>query len=363
MPTTNSWLPSSEELGYLQSEATSAAARMAETRKRQEELRQQFWEADRTYQQAADAAAEAKRKAALAKAYREAEKRRVAALPSLARAAQEDAIWEHEQRVAAETQLEELRRKTAAAKDNDGQLDSIRAALTKQRLINRVRAAEDARIMAAAKDAATKARLELKQRALNVDAVKEAALAASAARDNATLLAGQIVANATAELTAQVAKATSAAAQREQEVALAVQEYEFLKQQAERSAANVTAAQKQAFGDRAMADAALNRYQAYGVVAAAMGDKAEDSSSTAADAVDKVNSTREKASVTFSERDEAEKEAFATADGAVEALKAVATKAGKTNGLTEYAADISDLSPNSFLSGVAAGMKKARSSA
>lgn len=174
--------------------------------------------------------------------------------------------------------------------------------------------------------------------------------------------ANYLIGNATADLTGKVAQATAKASQEEQAVALAAQQYDFLKKQAERSAKSTIAVQRLAYEDRANADAARMIYENYMLASEQVNASAEKSSRKADLAVDKVTSTRTKASATVTERTEAEKAALETADDALQALKDTAAHAGEISAKTEYDAAMSDLAPNPFLAGVATGMKNARSS-
>jgi hypothetical protein len=357
MPVGGIWIPSGDEVSSLQDAAKAAQKEKAKLEVEQEEFLKKFSDENKEYERVSAKAAETKRQADLAQAFRLEEQRRLDVLPSLARMAQADAMAEHQKRLAAEAKLRDLREKVAQAKETDKSFDDIRAENTKQRLANRIRAAEHARIATAAKDAAEKARLEMRRKADCEKKENATTEAAENLRKEASEAAKQQLDRATAELTSRVTQTASQTVQEEQAVASASLQYDLLKKQAELSSAAAIEAQRLAYEERAKADAAYNLYDNYITTRNDAYAKAYTSRKEAAAAMDQVNETRAKAEASIAERTEVMKASDRSTGEALKILKSTANSAGEISAKAHYAADISEISPKSFISGVASGMK------
>lgn len=342
----------------MQAEAVTASRLEAEVLSRQEALRKEFEAANKIYMEAAAMATEANRKASIAKALNEQEERRLAALPTLAKLAQQAAVEEHAKRVKAEQEVAGLRQRRVSEEESaEDNINKIRQAISKQRLVNRIRAAEDARIAAAAVEAARQARLELAKKQAVDEKFAGAEQEAKELRESAQVLASQMVVNATAELTAKVASSTLGASQEEQALALAMREYELLKAQATRSADDAVDAQRVAYEDRARADIANSNSDAIDSVAAQTIAAKKNYTASVSQAVEEAKTERERSEVAKATHETAYVAAFTAGSAAVEQLKDLVDKRGEVSGDVQYATRMAEVSPERFLAGVAAGIQ------
>mmetsp|Transcript_86940 Transcript_86940/g.243663 ORF Transcript_86940/g.243663 Transcript_86940/m.243663 type:complete len:480 (+) Transcript_86940:132-1571(+) len=354
MPFANDWVPTDDEVKYYQGEATRRDSLMQENLKRQQELLKQLQELGDAYNVTASQASDAKERARTVSALADEEAKRIAALPLLARMAQEQALQEHAKRLAAEGALAEAH--AARAKDQSSagsRLEQIRQDITKQRLMNRIRAAEDARIASAALEAARRAKADVQHEKEIAEKVAAAVNEKLASQRDAMASAVQEFITASANATAKVSAATAEAAQYDTKVALAKVELEHLREAAEKSAEVALRRQQEAYEDRAKADAA--------VLTAAM---LNESKNCEEGKLNNHTTALESAKANFTNLDHlakensaaesmAEEAARTAQNKAVEDLKKSAGKLASVYASTQYASEIAKVAPEAFVKGFA----------
>eukprot|EP00928_Gymnodinium_smaydae_P087375 TRINITY_DN71645_c0_g1_i1.p1 TRINITY_DN71645_c0_g1~~TRINITY_DN71645_c0_g1_i1.p1 ORF type:complete len:513 (-),score=161.94 TRINITY_DN71645_c0_g1_i1:19-1422(-) len=353
LPFANNWMPSGDELEYLQDAVKESETSKSAFAKRYEALKKEFEEADKAYKQQNREVEEAKAKLAVAKQIGDDERRRAAALPSLARLAQKQALEEHERRVAAEKRVEELRKVRKQAEEARGSsMDRIRQAITKQRLINRVQAAEDARIIEAATEAARVARGEILRQQIVEKQVQDALDAAQRDRETAARLAAAVLLNATRAANAQVANHSAQVTQLEQDKAVQRRSLELLRQQAERSADLAAAAAKIAAEDRARARAAAEQEAGHLQVAAQMEGQAANLSAEVISAATRAEQQQAEADAAAAARGAAVADAAGAQAGAVRSLKVAAQDMSRVASVSQNAGKLAAAAPAAFIRGI-----------
>jgi len=271
--------------------------------------------------------------------------------------AQQQAIEEHQKRLDAEAKLVEARKKRIAVEETQGDsLMNIRQAITKQRLVNRIRAAEDARIAEAALQAAELTRKEMEQRKLITEKVNEAVEAALASRKDATLLTGQVLVNATAGLTAKVSAANANTATMDASVVMAARELDELRAQAETSKSEALKAQQAAYEDRARADAAKLGSGILDKVKDCEDEKLANQTEALKTAQVQAATDAQSAASSVATMKAAEEAAFTSQGLAIRNLKTAAETVGNKTATQLYVGEVSQIAPEAFINGVASGI-------
>jgi len=359
MPYANDWSPTNDEVQYLKGEAERLVkpGMLADLKQKQDDAARVMAEAGDAYKVATEKAARAQQKAAVISALEEQEAKRVAALPALARMAQQQAIVEHEKRKVAETQVVEARQLRENAEKTQGDsLVKLHQAVSKQRLVNRIRAAEDARIANAALQSAMLARSELAAKQKLSDTVNAAVEKALSERRDASILAGQALVNATADLTKQVTTATAEMTQ--QDTVMQNAKYDLLKlqYQAEQSQKDAVSAQSKAYEDRARADAAIVASKLLKKSADCEDDKLDDTTGALKTAKDQQVEDESVQTAKISAKEKAELKAFKAQDKAVKNLEEAATVYGDADSGTKSYVKMAQIRPEGFIGGVANGI-------
>eukprot|EP00927_Polykrikos_kofoidii_P027335 TRINITY_DN24086_c0_g2_i1.p1 TRINITY_DN24086_c0_g2~~TRINITY_DN24086_c0_g2_i1.p1 ORF type:complete len:511 (+),score=97.03 TRINITY_DN24086_c0_g2_i1:140-1672(+) len=352
----NSYAPSSLDVRSLQARAAdaervrTAQAEIVEAKRKEMEVLQDCLKA------ASVAADSFSKKASVAAMQRLQEDQRIAALPALAKKAREMAAEERRKRLEAEERVVAARNeRVRVEQERIERLDQLRKAITKQRVINRVRAAEDARITSAAIEAARQARAEVASRHLSMEKLEAAAVSGDEHMKAAKVLASQAIVNATETLTGRVSGSAAKSVQAQFALADAKRTVDELREKAATSAAAAQEAQRLAFEDRSRADAARLGKVALEDFAVQQREAYQSTEAAVPTSRQNVTAAAGRLIAATAEKNKAVSDAFKRESEAVRALKLTADKAGQVSGLTSYAQDLAGTAPAAFIDGLSRG--------
>mmetsp|Transcript_33751 Transcript_33751/g.73873 ORF Transcript_33751/g.73873 Transcript_33751/m.73873 type:complete len:461 (+) Transcript_33751:81-1463(+) len=344
------YVPSLQEVNMLADKARNAAPAAASLAARQAALENELMEVRSKMNQVPNPEQATQAAAAAAEIY-DKEQRRVVALPTMAKMVQEQAVLEHLQRLEAEKRLEEVRKNRSETQNISSAILDLRKAVALNRLEDRVRAAEDARIAKVALVAAQEAIAKVAQ-IKAADARVQAAI--EKARGDIEAAKAQAVAAISASnatLNAQVAAQVAAAWASAEGIEKSQQELVELLSQVNRSAGAARLARQQAFLDRARADAVL-----------ASATSAEQYTGTLTSEAAKAQSMAEAAQALYDKQvqavntnvqavKQAEADAYQGNLEGVTALKDTAQHAAEIYAKTEMGEKFAEVAPGSFMNG------------
>lgn len=158
----------------------------------------------------------ARRRVEAAKALQRQELKRIEALPYLISEKQRQANLEYRKRLQLEQRAEEVHNARVAAETAEARnIELVRQEITRKRLADRLRAAEDARLVQVALRAAHQAKEQKRAEEHAKASMQRAKRAAKIASEKAVSKATAEIANATASIIREVADASAAAAAKE----------------------------------------------------------------------------------------------------------------------------------------------------
>lgn len=355
-------VPSAEQLQYVRDQASAATVYRTGMDAMAEQLAPAISAANRV-QAMQDRSVELERSASqrqhAVEALRDAEDQRLAALPRLVQSAYDQASQEHEARVRAEETADAAHQARVDAEEaSQRHLEEVREAVGRQRLVDRLRTAEDARVAEAASAAAQQAREDHERMEAEEARVRATARAAQDATSAAVREATVSLSGLATETIQQVADLTETVSQREQEAQAARIAHEHLQEEvreAQEAADGSTAA---ATLDRARADAAnravnaltQNATRSSGRAAAASARADQDAANAASAEAEALAA----ANLAGSHEDAVESAAVA----AVGTLRAAAEVASASSARTAVAETMARVAPVPFMEGVRQGYQR-----
>jgi len=246
--------PSNSELEFLQSALRAAEGNKNAEVQKTRQMRAACMNASSGLEAANMQEAAARKRLADATAARIADDQRIAALPQLVRAAQMAAYDEQKKRIAAEQRAANARQQRIIAESaHTSKISHLQAGMQTQRFADRLRAAEDARIAAAAVRAAQQAKTEVEARAHAAELIRRADLEAQKLRSESLRAQMALLTNMSAAWTSQVATA-AASTERQHALTLeALRDVNDLRLKAEKSEAMAKTARMRALTDRVRA--------------------------------------------------------------------------------------------------------------
>lgn len=355
-------VPSAEQLQYVRDQATAATVYRTGMDAMVTEIAPAIARAERVQnlqERSVDLEKNATQRRDAVEALREAEDRRVAALPGLVQSAYDQASREHQARVLAEERADAARQARLDAEEaSQSHLDEVREAVGRQRLVDRLRTAEDARVAEAASVAAQQAQEDHARMEAEEARVRATAQAAQDATSAAIHEATISLSGLATETIQQVADMAESVSQRQQGAQAARIAHEHLQEQAREAQEAADHAAAAAALDRARADAASRA-----VNALTQNSTRSSAAATAASAVADQDATAAAAA-------EAEAEAAASLAGshedavasaaadAVDTLRAAAESASASSARTAVAETMARVAPVPFMEGVRQGYQR-----